>query len=428
MCQLCVAPLRDLHGLCMAAYMGALLSADASLFTIKLYAGELTPSACIGVGMTVYVSFLSTFMWLNVICFDIWKYVGQTVQAVPLYQSPRDFRWFLAYGGYAWGVPFIIGLVVGGLQGHNPRHELTLMPHFALHNCWFEASEFWGTLLFFYGPIGILLSVNTVFIVHTGLRLYSLHHSCCFRTSHQRDQQSQHRPHLNEAMTDTINAFQGVFIFFIFLKSSKKRRLVKHSVKKLLSTLRQESSSSWRSLGFTQSKPEHLINHLRHTTPNSKAFSHIFSKEKLSNMSSCENIIHDEDSKDDDVGREANSSWLFDGNNGSSVWTTQWKSFRSDFYFPATGETSADILGNSEDLFFKSSCNLQSICSPYSEGSDTENKPEVILQPERSSFPSWNFMRSRSGSITLRQERNLKGSDEDVVCQKLERKDNLGYI
>ncbi|XP_068220867.1 serine-rich adhesin for platelets-like [Palaemon carinicauda] len=71
-CHLCVAPLRDLHGLCLAAYMGALLVGDASLFTIKMYSGVLSRSACLVMGTIVHVSFLSTFMWLNVVCVDIW--------------------------------------------------------------------------------------------------------------------------------------------------------------------------------------------------------------------------------------------------------------------------------------------------------------------------------------------------------------------
>lgn len=53
LCHLCVAPLRDLHGLCLAAYVAALLVADATLFVTQAFSKLLPPSACISVGKDI---------------------------------------------------------------------------------------------------------------------------------------------------------------------------------------------------------------------------------------------------------------------------------------------------------------------------------------------------------------------------------------
>lgn len=50
LCQLCVAPLRDRHGLCLAAYVAALLVADATLFLTQAFSKYLSPSICVFVG------------------------------------------------------------------------------------------------------------------------------------------------------------------------------------------------------------------------------------------------------------------------------------------------------------------------------------------------------------------------------------------
>lgn len=50
LCHLCVAPLRDRHGLCLAAYVASLLAADATLFFAQAFSSYLSPTACVFVG------------------------------------------------------------------------------------------------------------------------------------------------------------------------------------------------------------------------------------------------------------------------------------------------------------------------------------------------------------------------------------------
>ncbi|KAK3878107.1 hypothetical protein Pcinc_017233 [Petrolisthes cinctipes] len=265
LCHLCVAPLRDIHGLCLAAYVAALLVADATLFLTQALSGYFAPAPCVAVAVILHVAFLSTFFWLNVICYDVWNYVGLTVQAIPLYRRADDLRIFIVYAVYAWGCPLVIGVVAVTIH-FLPKHiDWLLRPGFVQNQCWFRADGD-EILAYFYGPMGVLCVVNTLLISHAGLRLYCadqrctcLPPACCISASH-----ALYTTHMTEfwqrftlfvlmvicwvmevvswlvgpadselwALTDTLNAFQGVIIFTIFLRSSKKRRLLQEQLAK----------------------------------------------------------------------------------------------------------------------------------------------------------------------------------------------------
>ncbi|KAK4293844.1 hypothetical protein Pmani_033485 [Petrolisthes manimaculis] len=264
LCHLCVAPLRDIHGLCLAAYVAALLVADATLFLTQALSGYFAPAPCVAVAVILHVAFLSTFFWLNVICYDVWNYVGLTVQAIPLYRRADDLRIFIVYAVYAWGCPLVIGVVAVTIH-FLPKHiDWLLRPGFEQNQCWFRDGD--EILAYFYGPMGVLCVVNTLLISHAGLRLYCadqrctcLPPACCVTASH-----ALYTTHMTEfwqrftlfvlmvicwvmevvswlvgpadselwALTDTLNAFQGVIIFTIFLRSSKKRRLLQEQLAK----------------------------------------------------------------------------------------------------------------------------------------------------------------------------------------------------
>ncbi|XP_066976893.1 uncharacterized protein [Macrobrachium rosenbergii] len=466
-CHLCVAPLRDLHGLCLAAYMGALLVGDASLFTIKMYSGVLSKSACLAMGTIIHVSFLSTFMWLNVVCIDIWNYVGQTVQAVPLYRNPSNLRWFIVYGLYAWGCPIIFGGVIGGLQASPANHNLSFLPDFAANSCWFNGDDFWETLLFFYGPIGIMFIVNAYFIVHTGMRLYCLHYCCCLRSLccfipspyNTQQQPPLHRTYLNEfwerfslfallvccwgtefiswlsgsgdseiwGLTDTINAFQGFFIFLIFLRSTKKRRLLKSSINKWLNNLSTTRSALCKRMSFPQSMPaRHLVANLRNTVSAKKPLSSGILKDKLTETTSIDKIICNEvtrgcDSKPDgDVGSPEVTS-----QNPSPVWTVipQWKSLKSRSYFLHNVG-----VGHSKDgsnRIFENLGDLQNIYLPR-EGEERNRNSHLNRKSscESNSFEGWTLMKTRTGSISLKDDRHGWDDKSGVVCQALTKRDS----
>jgi hypothetical protein len=71
----CIKELRNLHGKCLMSYCFGLTLLYLSLGLIQLYHGELaeTKWLCETTGYIAYTSVLVCFLWLNVMCYDIWS-------------------------------------------------------------------------------------------------------------------------------------------------------------------------------------------------------------------------------------------------------------------------------------------------------------------------------------------------------------------
>nr|XP_045596193.1 uncharacterized protein LOC123756856 [Procambarus clarkii] len=463
LCHLCVAALRDLHGLCLAAYVAALLVADATLFVTQAFSQFLSPSACVSVAVILHVAFLSTFFWLNVICYDVWRYVGLTVQAVPLYHSQDDFRRFFAYAVYAWGAPLVIGGVAVVIHSLPHHIDGLLKPDFVHNRCWFRDGK--EMLAYFYGPMGVLCVVNTLLIAHTGLRLYCADKKCdclfgrCRSTDH-----TLYRTHLAEfwqrfalfgvmvvcwvmevvswlvgpadselwALTDTLNTFQGVFIFMTFLRSTKKRRLLQE-------TLLQWSSSVVSSTCLTHPPlpqpltPTKLLHRLRNCTVLSpfvkccsershltrqQVLDNIIFKNKMETTQSLDKKAFEDVNVEGDVKQcdcDVNKSF-------SPVWTLpHWKSRWSNTYFPNTGEKSSNEI-QSQELVCE---NLTDSISLFSSNFEELSVPYASLE-RRPTFANWRILLHKTGSLSLPAGDDVPPVDggSEVVCHGLTQKEH----
>ncbi|XP_024889447.1 G-protein coupled receptor Mth2-like isoform X5 [Temnothorax curvispinosus] len=69
--------LRNLHGLTLRGYVGCLALAYSMLGVLQLTPQEQIPNGiCITFAFIIHFSFLASFFWLNVMCFDIWWTFG----------------------------------------------------------------------------------------------------------------------------------------------------------------------------------------------------------------------------------------------------------------------------------------------------------------------------------------------------------------
>ncbi|CAG4975999.1 unnamed protein product, partial [Parnassius apollo] len=82
----------------------------------------------------VYYAFQTSFFWLNVMCFDIWRtfsgYRGSS-------NKRREKKRFVLYGMYAWGVPLILTAATIAMQFADVPDNI-ITPGFAYRRCWFE--------------------------------------------------------------------------------------------------------------------------------------------------------------------------------------------------------------------------------------------------------------------------------------------------
>ncbi|XP_011878015.1 PREDICTED: G-protein coupled receptor Mth2 [Vollenhovia emeryi] len=169
----CLPSLQNLHGKTLMCHVSSLLLAFICLPVITW----ITPSVsfegqgtttCKAVAYITLFSFLSSFSWLNVMCFDIWWTFG-VLRGSTITQAREHRKRFLLYCLYAWGLSFLVsGLaIVADSTDILPDY---LQPDIGDTSCWFiQKRESYGELTFFIGPVMILLISNVVFFVLTSV-------------------------------------------------------------------------------------------------------------------------------------------------------------------------------------------------------------------------------------------------------------------
>ncbi|XP_027206853.2 probable G-protein coupled receptor Mth-like 2 [Penaeus vannamei] len=268
--------LRDVQGLCFLFHMMSLLVADAALICSTWFSKHISLTHCIINGFILQYSFLATFAWINVMCFDIWRVVKATVSLVPLSDIlASDAKKFRIYCALAFGLPLAIVAVTVVLQvlPASLLHENSFFrPNLGVGTCWFPGYS--GRLLYFFGPIGVFSVASLAFLGHT-LAMLLQTGSVCTCCSKKAPVTAFNRNHLEAfwqrfslfcvsvlcwvteflsfliqapeiwIVTDIINSLQGVIVFFIFITSKKKRRIVFQSWESTVSSVVSRASKTF---------------------------------------------------------------------------------------------------------------------------------------------------------------------------------------
>ncbi|GBP93265.1 Probable G-protein coupled receptor Mth-like 1 [Eumeta japonica] len=109
--------------------------------------------------------FLSAFFWLNTMCFNIW-WTFRDFRPTSLERGQEACR-LRVYCAYAWGGPLALAgaaVLVDHLAG-----PVALRPRFAKQRCWFYGDA--EILVYFFGPVGVLLCVNLALFASTTRQL-----------------------------------------------------------------------------------------------------------------------------------------------------------------------------------------------------------------------------------------------------------------
>ncbi|KAH8377268.1 hypothetical protein KR093_004583 [Drosophila rubida] len=116
-------------------------------------------------GFLVYFFLMSAFSWMNITCFDIWKTFGSTKSKnVQRRQQRSRFIWYSIYG---WGLATILTIITATLSTSDVLSE-NVRPNFGNGRCWFTYDTIgYASLIFFSGPLGILLIINLVLFLLT---------------------------------------------------------------------------------------------------------------------------------------------------------------------------------------------------------------------------------------------------------------------
>ncbi|KAL3275853.1 hypothetical protein HHI36_020594 [Cryptolaemus montrouzieri] len=241
-----ILPDRNLHMKALMCYVINLLFAYIFLVTIQLSDEVIEDTLCGILGFCCVFFFLSSFFWMNVICIDI--FLGfRGFRGVPGVRSSERKR-FLLYCLYAWGMSFLIVVITFLINTFGNQFQW-FYPGVSVGQCFIRNGM--PQLLYFYGPMGLIIIFNVVLFTMTALKIRQvkkdtamLKHSESKRHSDD-DQQNFYLylklllamgvnwtmeliswavnvndksvPQYIWYLSDFCNATYGVFIFFIFV-------------------------------------------------------------------------------------------------------------------------------------------------------------------------------------------------------------------
>ncbi|KAF4522172.1 hypothetical protein B566_EDAN007318 [Ephemera danica] len=154
------------HCACMLAAHIAQVVAETEVFT-SISESEVVSYFC-------QYTILGGFFWLNVMCLDIgntFRSLKSMVQCVNLDYS-SELRKFQKYCVYAFGVPLILMLVTFGVDQSDLDYNNPFNPNIGLTACWLD-NDSSAIIVFFYGPVGLLVLTNTVLFIYVSCKISS---------------------------------------------------------------------------------------------------------------------------------------------------------------------------------------------------------------------------------------------------------------
>ncbi|RZF37782.1 hypothetical protein LSTR_LSTR007144 [Laodelphax striatellus] len=248
--------LRTLNGLCIICL--SLSSAMASFGQAAKLVGDWDLPACQFIAYTVVFSFLASFFWLNVMCFDIfWVFSGLGQSQMQASKRGLDSKKFIYYSIYSWGWPTAITILIIAMESSLvPRQFFIPKPEFGKTTCFFQSKV--AMWVYFYGPVAVILILNLFFFLTTTIKILIiskqtrvLNHDGNKRHDEKEKQRfilyfklflvmgitwlseviSFHFNEIRElnflwTITDIGNTLQGIPIFFIFVWKKKTLRLL----------------------------------------------------------------------------------------------------------------------------------------------------------------------------------------------------------
>lgn len=157
-----------LHWRCQTHYVAALMLGDVLLAATQLAADRVPAPLCRALAVCMHFLFLSAFFWLNTMCFNIW-WTFRDFRPTSLERGQEAWR-LRVYMVYAWGGPLLVAGAAAVLDHVPPAAAAPfLRPRFAVQRCWFYGDM--EILVYFFGPVGVLLLVNLALFASTARQL-----------------------------------------------------------------------------------------------------------------------------------------------------------------------------------------------------------------------------------------------------------------
>lgn len=159
-------PVKTMHTKCLMCFVLSLALAYITLTVIQFYGGAEMVT-CLVIGMFCVFNFIASFLWTNVMSFDIWL----TFSGVGGFGRNRkkvEMKRYLMYSAYVWSLGIVHITTIVLINSYAPN-DAWYNPLFGYDKCWFRGDM--GTLLYFYGPLATIIVINVALFTLTALTI-----------------------------------------------------------------------------------------------------------------------------------------------------------------------------------------------------------------------------------------------------------------
>ncbi|XP_075220890.1 G-protein coupled receptor Mth2-like isoform X1 [Lycorma delicatula] len=246
--------IKNLHGKCLMNHVASLGCAYLFLAVLQIdQESSISHNTCLILSYSVIFAFLSSFFWLNVMCFDIWWVFSGYRHPAASSKKEIERKKFRLYSIYSWGSPTIIFIILVIMDMEWVPKDY-IRPELGVENCFFRTDK--AKLVYFYLPLAFILSSNLIFFMMTTIKICKIsketkvlnHGESKRHQEHERQRfllyvklfivmgmnwitelMSFFYPDLKNLwyITDASNTLQGVLIFVIFVWKRRILRLLK---------------------------------------------------------------------------------------------------------------------------------------------------------------------------------------------------------
>ncbi|XP_050452347.1 G-protein coupled receptor Mth2-like [Cataglyphis hispanica] len=161
--------LRNIHGFILRNYTGALsIAYTIDIVNILIKADAVKYPVCVTVAFFNYFCFLTSFLWLNIMSFDMW-WTFRGFCSLQRNVRQREKKKLIFYMIFAWGLPFIFAIISVIMDSVSEYLPDILRPGFREGDCWFD--EKGAFVLYFYGFKSICIISSICLSISTALKI-----------------------------------------------------------------------------------------------------------------------------------------------------------------------------------------------------------------------------------------------------------------
>ncbi|XP_030375651.1 LOW QUALITY PROTEIN: G-protein coupled receptor Mth-like [Scaptodrosophila lebanonensis] len=153
--------LQKLHGKCFICYLLSLGVGCTALIIDQVGDSEY----CLTTGYVGYFAIMAAFLWLAIISFDLWNTFRGTIRHMTK-------ALFLSYNIIAWSTALVLLAIVYAMDFIATEDTpLLWIPGVGYYSCWIKTED-WSAMIYFYGPMMLLIIFNVSMFIPTAVRIY----------------------------------------------------------------------------------------------------------------------------------------------------------------------------------------------------------------------------------------------------------------